>query len=128
MRQRAQIYRSNRRHAGRAWLAIFALLIEALMPSAISAASAPGALFAANSALCGAVSGGAGPAKRNPPAPHHCICCLAGTVGGFLPAHAPIPLPREYAAAVVEQFFTRAAMPARVDYGAARPRGPPITG
>jgi hypothetical protein len=111
-----------------AWLAVVAVLINALVPTAISAASASGASIAANSAFCGAVSGGTGPAKQSTPAAHRCICCLAGAVGGFLPAPPSAPLPREHAAAFIEKFSTDAATATHFAYGAARPRGPPITG
>ena len=128
VRQRAQAYGSKNSHAGLAWLAIVALLINALVPTAISAASVAGTVIAGHGALCGAGSGGTGPVKETPPAPHHCICCLGGAIGGFLPTRAPTLSQREYGAAIIKEFATDAAIPRRVAYGAPQPRGPPITG
>ena len=125
MRQRAQAYGSKDPRAGLAWLAIIALLINAFLPTAISAARTHGALIVGNGALCGAAPGA--PAKHTSPAPHHCVLCLAAAAG-VVPAHGPTRLPPQYAAVAAPEFPAREPPPARLAYGAARPRGPPIAG
>ncbi|HVH81311.1 MAG TPA: hypothetical protein VM782_18065 [Stellaceae bacterium] len=67
----------KRRHAFTIWVAVVALLIDALLPSAVSAAAASGAEPAL--ALCGGAEGGtSAPVKRVPVLPmRHCALCTA---------------------------------------------------
>jgi hypothetical protein len=109
-----------------AWLAIVALLIDGLLPAAVSAAALPGR--ATPFALCGA-SGGSLPAHAPPtvPAQHFALCAVcAGATVGLLPGCAEgltarIPAGNELPAiAHPMSRQTRAVV-----YPAAQPRAPP---
>jgi len=78
----------KRVHLIAAWLAIVALLIDGLLPTAVSAAALP--WRAVPFALCGA-SGDSLPAHAPPTLPaHHCALCAvcAGAAVGLLPGCA----------------------------------------
>jgi hypothetical protein len=114
------------RHAWAAWLSIVALLIDALLPSAVSAATLAGAATAPLK-LCGAADDGHLPGKQAPPAPlRHCPLCAAYAAG--LPPGRP---------GVALALFTEGDAPLAVSaaaiappdhraYAAAQPRAPPL--
>jgi len=95
---------SNRRTARRwralsACIAIFALLIDALLPTAVSAAAAPGA-SAPSPAFCGALGGAPNKPGALPPSRHCALCCSPlsalppgrnGVIVLRLPAEAAYP-------------------------------------
>jgi hypothetical protein len=128
LRKGARAYGGSSRHAAPAWLAIVALLINALMPAGFAAALAPQAPLAASGAFCGAAPGETGPTKEIPPARHHCVLCLAAAAGGLLPPSAPALLPRQYGDTASDGFPARQIALTRFAYASARPRGPPISG
>jgi hypothetical protein len=115
----------RRRHAGLAWLAVLALLIEALLPTAIAAVAALDPAAAGGSLYCGATPAEPGPAKQSRTAPHHCILCLAAT-NGLAPGHPPAaPAPR-FAEIAVAAFASSEGLSEPLAYMAAQPRGPPV--
>jgi len=105
-----------RRRRGLAWLGIVALLINALLPAALSAVPAAGAGLAAG--MCGH------PPDRSPLLPgaavHQCpLCCLVA---------APSPPPAAgllRLRLVIAAVAAAAAAPSPSPYRAAQPRGPP---
>jgi hypothetical protein len=123
--ERAREHRGQRRKARLAWLAVAALLLDALLPTSFAAAVVPGSLAAASRIFCGAAQGGSGPAKQAPIAPHHCALCLATAIG-LEPGHGPaIPLPRMAEAAVL--VLTAFSVSAKLfERSSAQPRGPPV--
>ena len=122
MRERTRD-RERQRRPALAWLAILALLIDALLPTALSAAADPSA--AATGIYCGAIPGKRGPAKQDQAAPHHCTFCLAA-IAGLAPGHpAAVPAPR-LAEIAVASFAISEVAPEPLAYAAARPRGPPL--
>jgi hypothetical protein len=106
-----------------AWLAIVALLIDGLLPTAATAAvsGAPGL-----AALCGAATGGPVPAKPLPVLPtRHCALCAAFFTG-LLPNRPDGLAKRLLAGAVRAEIRRTAAIAARLgDYPASQPRAPP---
>jgi hypothetical protein len=113
----------NHRHPGLTWLAILALLIDALLPTAISAAA--DAPASATSIYCGSTPGKHGPTKQSPATPHHCALCLAITTA-LAPGHLmAVPAPR-FAEIAVAGFANSEAAPAPIAYAAPQPRGPPV--
>jgi len=119
---------SNRRAARRrrslpAWIAILAMMIDALLPTTVSAASAgPGAPLPIT-ALCSGASGA--PAKHGVPLPiRHCaLCCglvfnLTPSRPGYLTLRRVVGL----AHALVQSYAPRARRPIRNDV---QPRAPP---
>jgi len=113
------------RRVGGAWLAILALLIGSLLPTAIAAAAAPDGGVAA----IGSCGGGSGAPVHQSPAPpqRHCALCLIAAIGG-----APIPAACHAAAAAIESV---AALPAGQHNirapstnTQAQPRAPPAAG
>jgi hypothetical protein len=113
---------SKRRHTCAAWLAIVALLIDGLLPSAVSAARP-----AAARALCSTAAGDHLPGKPAPGLPpRHCALC-AGVVAGLLPSRPGGLVARLLAGAAHPAMIAPAAAdPGRPDYAAAQPRAPPI--
>jgi hypothetical protein len=114
----------SRFHWSAAWLAIVALLIDGLLPTAVSAAASHDA--AAPVALCGATAGDSLPGKHPSTLPtRHCALCAAMSVG-LIPGRD---------GALVAQVFAGTAHPAvtpsvtaptqRADYASAQPRAPP---
>ena len=108
-------------------LAIVAMLIDALLPTAVSAAATADAVGPLP--LCSAATGAPRPAKDAPALPmRHCALCAAGAVcvAGLLPSG--------HSAGVVERFPIGPAHPAfaifapttpNAIYRAAQPRAPP---
>jgi hypothetical protein len=114
----------TRGHVRVAWLAVVALLIDGLLPSALAVAAGPNA--AGPLALCSAAPNAPSPSRQAPVLPaRHCALC-AGWFIGLLP-HRPdgliAPLPGETAALGV--VASVAAGSERADYPAAQPRAPP---
>ncbi|HTZ35174.1 MAG TPA: DUF2946 family protein [Stellaceae bacterium] len=109
---------------GLAWVAIFALLIDALLPSALAAAASrddAGAI----AALC-LHAGSPLPEKPSPALPpHHCALCATAALG-LLPGGAPLPTGPLVVAAAIPSFGLPAAIPVRrSDWSPAQPRAPP---
>jgi len=111
-----------------AWLALVALLIDGLLPTAVSAAMRPGT--ATPLPLCRAASGAPQPAQQAPSLPmRHCAMCAA------CPACLLGPLPSRGGEGLITRFLASAAHPAIIafvagqlqgaDYAAAQPRAPP---
>jgi hypothetical protein len=123
MTGRAPLSPRARRRCGRVsrarlWLAVLALLINALLPPAISLAAAA----AEPAALCRAAPHGG---KSDPAtAPRHCALCLAAVTGaGPLPDLALLPPPRNGRAQPLDlAALSGVPRAARI---AALPRGPP---
>jgi len=115
----------KRRHSCAAWLAIVALLIDGLLPTAVSAAATPDAP-AAPWALCGAAAGDQLPGQHAPSLPQrHCALC-AGLVLALLPCRQDGVAARLLAdAAHLAAIAPVEAEAARPDYAAAQPRAPP---
>jgi hypothetical protein len=113
----------KRFHACAAWLAIVALLIDGLLPTAVAAARPDSA---APLALCSAAAGAPPPGKPQPVLPvRHCALCAAFFTG-LLPSRlGGLAAPRFAGAAhpLVNRSLTAAARHA--DYSAAQPRAPP---
>lgn len=125
-RRRASVPDQPRRTIGRgaaAWLALVALLVQALLPSTIAAAQQLGGGYSL--AVCGAMSG---TVKDRPDAPTcpaaHCVLCLVAAVGAAsVPQPAGLIPPQrraEKAPPLPEPEATR-----RAAITAAQPRGPP---
>ena len=123
MRGRARDSKNRRRHPGLAWLAILALLIDTLLPTAISAAA--DASPSATGIYCGATPGKHGPTKQSRTAPHHCALCLAVTTG-LPPGHRVAVLAPRFVEMAVAAFAVSDAVPEPLAYAAAQPRGPPV--
>jgi len=104
-----------------AWLAILALLINAVWPAAL----ASGGEAQAGAAVAG-FCGGSAPGGKSPamPARHHCPLCLAAA-SGFAPA-TPVRLvpPRIIGSAAPAALPAATAVP-HLPFAAAQPRGPP---
>jgi len=113
----------TRFHACAAWLAIVALLIDGLLPTAVSAARSDDA---APRALCSAAAGVPPHGKSAPALPaRHCALC-AGVFVGLLPSRQGRLAARLLAsAAPLAVGAAVAATPGRADYAAAQPRAPP---
>jgi len=113
----------KRFHAVAAWLAIVALLIDGLLPTAVTAAR-PDA--ATPLALCSAAAGAPLPGKPQPILPvRHCALCAA-FFAGLLPSRlGGLAAPRLAGAAhpLISRSLTAAAR--HTDYSAAQPRAPP---
>src|SRR5690348_3829447 len=114
--------RMQKRRRGVAWLAILALLINALMPASLAAASA-GQGSEAVTGWCG--SGPAGHQPENgstPPVCNHCILCSVAS--GFAPTMAGVRASALLATAILGD-IAPAAPPFLSAHNAAQPRGPP---
>lgn len=119
----------KRVHLIAAWLAIAALLIDGLLPTAVSAAALPDR--ASPFALCGAASGNSLPAHApSPLPPHRCALCgvCAGWTVGLLPGRAET-LTASLAAgdALLTIVGSAHFRTGRSAYAAAQPRAPPET-
>lgn len=119
----------RRLHLFAARLAIIALLIDALLPSAVSAAANPGR-GAPLLALCGAALGVPLPRKEAPPLPaRYCsLCAVSSTCTvGLLPSRTGAgPANRLPAGAAHSTILLFVAMVSRpINDGAAQPRAPP---
>lgn len=115
----------RRRLAGPAWLAVVALLINLLLPTALSGVAAQNAPDA-GIGFCGGTPANSG-SGHTPGAPlrYHCIYCLVAAVGPA-PVSPTTPGPPRLLdpAAVVAP---TAALPRRhIAFAAAQPRGPPF--
>ena len=125
MRERTRENSNRPPHAALAWLAILALLVDALLPTAVAAVAGRDPLRAARSIYCGATPNQPSPSKRSPAVPHHCVFCLVAATG-LLPGHAPaVPAP-QFAEIAVIPFAVSEAAPKPLAYAAAQPRGPPV--
>ena len=123
MSERGDWSGKKRRRAGLAWLAIVSLLIDALLPTAITAAAAPPTPV--ETVYCGARPGQSGPTKRSPTAPRHCVLCLTA-VAGIAPAPSPGVLAPGFAEIAIVKAVVLAAEPKPPDHAATQPRGPPV--
>ena len=114
----------KRLHAYAVWIAIVALLIDGLLPTAVAAAARPNT--AAPLALCSAAAGGSLPGRHAPTLPtRHCALCVAAFVG-LLPSRDGGPAPRRLAGAVDALIAATATTETRrVDYAVPQPRAPP---
>jgi hypothetical protein len=114
---------AKRRNAVAAWLAIIALLIDALLPAAVSAAT-PDA--AAPTAMCSAAAGVPSPGRTAPTLPtRHCALC-AGVIAALLPSRPGEFAARLLAGAVHPANIKAATAETRhAEYAAAQPRAPP---
>ena len=107
-----------------AWLAILALLIQALVPASLAAAAALQGPRNA-SGWCGTGPGGHEPDSGSPPPVcNHCILCAVST--GFAPTAAtgvaaPAPI-----SILIGSGIAEAALPRPLLYHQAQPRGPPV--
>ncbi|HEX3535899.1 MAG TPA: DUF2946 family protein [Stellaceae bacterium] len=113
----------QKRRRGIAWLAVLALLINALVPTSLAAAAA-GQGPATVSGWCGTGPGGHPPDRGSaPPICNHCILCTAASA--FAPPVATgIRAPARLATAAPGGITPdSAAFPHA--YVAAQPRGPP---
>jgi hypothetical protein len=115
----------RRLHAVASWLAIVALLIDGMLPSAVSTASRPD--LAAPRTLCRAAASVPAPSKQTSTLPiRHCALC-AGVIAGLLPSRQ---------GGFYAGFLTSTAHPTlsrsvadasrRIEYAAAQPRAPPV--
>jgi hypothetical protein len=105
------------------WLAVVALLVDALLPVSLEAARGSDPL-AAGRLFCGTLPGPSAPAKHNPAAPHHCVLCLAA-ISGMPPRHAPALFVPHFAG-IAPAEIAPAATAARPSFLASvQPRGPP---
>jgi hypothetical protein len=107
------------------WLAIIAVLIDGLLPTAVAAAT--GADHAAPPlALCSSASGAPSPGKNSPVLPvRHCALCAA-FFAGLLPGRPGALTARRLSGAAhpsIARAF--AAADQRADYRTAQPRAPP---
>jgi hypothetical protein len=114
----------KRVHLIAAWLAIVALLIDGLLPTAVSAAALPDR--AAPVALCGATAGDTAPGRAPPTLPaHRCALCAVWAIG-LLPSRAQALTARISdgdALAVIVRSTPYSAR--QTAYAAAQPRAPP---
>jgi hypothetical protein len=115
----------KRRNAVAAWLAIVALLIDGLLPTAVSAAI-PDA--AAPIAVCSAAAGVPSPGRTAPTLPtRHCALC-AGIAVALLPSRPSGLAARLLAGAGHPAIVLTAAVRTRhFEYAAAQPRAPPAS-
>lgn len=117
----------RRTHLFTAWLAIVALLLDGLLPTAVSAAATADTL--PQLALCSTASGNTLPGQSQPNAPpRHCALCAicAGCVLGLLPSREGGHFVRRLAGAaglVVPRSMKSGA--GRFAYASAQPRAPP---
>ncbi len=113
--------RSNRRRRGfSAWLAIVALLLEALLPAGFAVA-AP-----ADTPVIGFCGKGPAPGQNElPPAGAHCIYCLVAAVGPAPAAMPPLAAP-QFVDVVALPPFRRRLVDRPAPFAAAQPRGPPV--
>jgi len=124
VRKRSRETIKRYRRSGLTWLAILAVLVDALVPTAVSAAAKADPL-AAGRIYCGATPSQPNPVKQSPAVPHHCVFCLAAAIG-LLPGYAPaVPAPPLTEIAVAAFAISEAA-PKPLANSAAQPRGPPV--
>jgi len=116
----------QRRHVFGAWLAIIAVLIDGLLPTAVAAA-ATSSVPTTPLTLCNAASGDYPPVKHAPSLPlHHCALCGAVVVG-LLPTRSSGFLALFFAgAAHLTIVASIMRYQTRQDYAAALPRAPPL--
>ncbi len=116
---------ASRRRNASAWLAVVALLVNVLLPSALFVAAPDTPTTSIG--FCGAAHGNFAPdgGPAVPAAGHHCIFCL---VAGVAPGPAPAPnlaAPRLIGAAELPALPVHRAS-RHVSFAAAQPRGPPL--
>jgi hypothetical protein len=117
--------RTRRRRARIAWLAVLALLINALIPASFTVAAAAGQGREVMSGWCDAAYGDQRPG--NDVAPVSCRCCVlcaTAAIGLEPPAVTGAVLPR-LIATLAGGYSTPAEPAQRHAYRLAQPRGPP---
>jgi hypothetical protein len=116
----------QRRYIFVAWLAIIAVLIDGLLPTAVPAAATSG-VPTTPLTLCNAASGDHPPIKHAPNlSPHHCALCAAFVVG-LLPTRSSGFLALFFAgAAHLTIVASIMRYQTRQDYAATLPRAPPL--
>lgn len=117
----------RRTHLFTAWLAIVVLLLDGLLPTAVSAAATAGS--GPQLALCSTEPGNTHPGRSQPVAPlHHCAICsiCAASALGLLP-NREIGLFAPLFASAIHPQIPRSITPAtgRFAYNVAQPRAPP---
>ncbi|MFZ2003987.1 MAG: DUF2946 family protein [Stellaceae bacterium] len=118
----------RRGHLFTAWLAIVALLLDGLLPTAVSAAAATSDA-GPRLALCSTTNGNTLPGRPQPNLPpRHCALCAicAGSALGLLPSREGGPLV-PVLANVAHLLIPRSmkALARRFAYAAPQPRAPP---
>jgi hypothetical protein len=117
----------RRAHLFTAWLAIVALLLDGLLPTAVSAAAT--ADSGSQLALCSTADGNRLPGRSQPVAPpHHCALCAicAGSALSLLPGREGGPLAPLLTGAAHQPIPRSLKTDAgRLAYAAAQPRAPP---
>jgi hypothetical protein len=110
-------------HRCTAWLAIVALLVDGLLPTALAAETR---FAAAPPALCGAAAGAPQPARQAPPLPaRHCALCLA-SLTALLPGRPASPATRPLpGTSLPSAALCAAASRDNPNYATAQPRAPP---
>ena len=121
------------RHSGfrlSAWIAIWAIWVQALLPIAHHPASMALGQYLADSEQNLCLSGAGSPISPDDKGPAHklptCpICQAAHAIGGFVPPNlAKLALPLRYA--IVSTVLLDIAAPRPLVRAAAQPRGPPF--
>jgi hypothetical protein len=114
----------QQRRASVAWLAVLALLINALLPASLTATAA-GKSRAAGSGWCGSGLADHQPVKDAAPAVcDHCILC--STASGFpSPVGTDVEMPSLVVIAT-RGVIASAGPPPSSAYSPAQPRGPPV--
>jgi hypothetical protein len=109
-------------HRCAAWLAIAALLIDGLLPTAFAAETR----FAPPPALCSAAAGSPQPGRHTPLLPvRHCALCLA-SLTGLLPSRPVAAATRiRPGTPFPSAALCAAASPGNPNYATAQPRAPP---
>jgi hypothetical protein len=118
----------QRRYVFAVWLAIIAVLIDGLLPTALAAAATSG-VPTTPLTLCSAASGDHPPVKHAPSLPpHHCALCGA-FVAGLLPTGTSDFFRYILTGAVHPTVIASTTRrQTRQDYPAALPRAPPLLG
>ena len=116
--------RRQKRRCGVAWLAVLALLINALVPASLAVASALHSAEAM-SGWCGTSPDGHQPTKGAAPVIcNHCILCAAAS--GLAPPGATAAVAPAPTAILIAGGVTPATLPRLSAYRPAQPRGPPV--
>jgi hypothetical protein len=113
-----------------AWIAIWAIWVQALLPIAHHPASLALGQYLSDTEHNLCLGGAGSPASPDDKGPAHklptCpICQAAHAIGGFVPPNlAEFDLPLHYA--IVSAVFLDAPVPRRMARVVAQPRGPPL--
>lgn len=109
-----------------AWLAIAALLIDGMLPTAVTAMTPGGGQ--APAAFCSGASGIPVPGKPPSSLPlRHCALCAAFFVALLPPRPGGLPARLVVGPAHPAAVAGIATLPGRVPYAAAQPRAPPVS-